>query len=560
MGRHASATGRDRLPVMARAGIGAATAVVLLGAVVILTPVEALGPLPWAAAPECPPETVSIVVEPELADTVHTSLARIRGERLPTGGCVEVDVRAQEGAETVASSQILPPDRAPQIWVPDSAVWVEQITRWRTTPSQRFASSPVVVTTSRQAAKRLGWTASRPTWNQVLRGKRPMAVPDLQQQADSLSALVALWQTLGKGQKADAAVVNIVLASDRGQVPGSKEALTAARSGSVNAPVVPVTEQAVAAMNASSGTPALTAVYPREGSPMLTYPVMRVTTVAETPRRRAAVQVVLERLGSSDTVATARAHGFRGPHGEAAKGRGIARGAVRSLTPPSPREVAAMADRLEKLSRPSRVLTVLDVSLSMRTRLDDGLRRIDLASAASRVGMDLLPDSAAIGVWLFARHMVGEQDWREIAPVRTLGSADAGGSSQRAVLTRLTNSIDRYLTGGGTGLYDVTIAAVRTMHEEYDPRSANAIILMTDGADEDTGGATLDQVIAEIEKLNSGTRKVAVYTAGLGPDADYPAMRRIAAASGGWTYRIDTAGEGRAALLDGLRRSRHLTR
>jgi hypothetical protein len=312
-------------------------------------------------------------------------------------------------------------------------------------------------------------------------------------------------------------------------------------------------------MNASTPAPTLTAVYPREGSPILTYPVMRVSAAAETPRRRAAVQAVLERLGSRDTVAIARAHGFRGPDGEAATGKGISTRAVDGLASPGPREVDAMTDRLQKLSRPSRILTVLDVSLSMRAPLDDGLRRIDLARNAARVGMELLPDSAAIGLWVFARQVDGRQDWREVAPIRPLGAADSRGSAQRTVLNRLNNGIDRFLTGGGTGLYDTALAAFRRMHESYDPRAANAIILMTDGADEDRGGTTLAELVAEIHRLNTGPRKVAIYTAGLGSDADYPAMRRIAEASGGWTYRIDTAGEGQTALLDGLRRSRHIT-
>ena len=561
MGRHAKARldEDERLPVAARVGVTAAACVVVLGVAVLVAPSDALGRLPWAAGADCSPETVSVVVEPELTDTVTTALAQVRGQELPTGGCVAVAIRAQEGAETVASSQIMPLDRAPQVWVPDAPVWVDQVTTWRAQPSESFASSPVVVTTSVRAAQTLGWTTSRPTWDEILRGRRPMAVPDVQQQAESLSALIALWQTLGKGQAADAAVVNIVLAADRGQVPSAQEALAAARSGSVNAPVVPATEQAVASMNASSPSPALAAVYPREGSPVLTYPVMRVSTVTETPRRRAAVQAVLERLGSSDTVAIARAHGFRGPNGEPATGRGISTDAVTGLTPPGPHEVSAMTDRLQKLARPSRILTVVDVSLSMRAPLDDGLRRIDLASGAARVGMELLPDSAAIGLWLFARGMVRQQDWREIAPIRPLGAADERGTSQRTVLSRVTVGFDRYLTGGGTGLYDTTLAAFRRMHTTYDLRSANAIILMTDGADEDQGGTTLAELVAEIGRLNAGTRKVAIYTAGLGPEADYPAMRRIAQASGGWTYRIDTAGEGQTALLDGLRRSRHLT-
>ena len=560
MGRHAKAQpGDERLPPAARVGVTAAACAVVLGVAVLVAPPDTLGRLPWAADRACTPETVSVVVEPELTDTVTTALEQVRGRELPTGSCVEVSIRAQEGAEAVASSQIMPLDRAPQVWIPDAPVWTDEVTAWRTQPSESFASSPVVVTTSRRAARQLGWATSRPTWDEVLRGRRPMAVPDIQQQADSLSALIALWQTLGKGQAADAAVVNIVLAADRGQVPSAQEALAAARSGSVNAPVVPATEQAVAAMNASSPSPTLAAVYPREGSPLLTYPVLRVSTVAETPGRRAAVQAVLERLGSSDAVAIARAHGFRGPNGEPARGKGISTRAVRSLAPPGPREIAAMTDRLQKLARPSRILTVVDVSLSMRAPLDDGLRRIDLASNAARVGMDLLPDSAAIGLWLFARDMAGRQDWREIAPVRPLGAADSRGTPQRAVLTRVTGDLERFLTGGGTGLYDTTLAAFRKMHETYDPRAANAIILMTDGADEDEGGTTLAKLVAEIDRLNAGKQKVAIYTAGLGSEADYPAMRRIARASGGWTYRIDTAGEGQTALLDGLRRSRHLS-
>jgi hypothetical protein len=561
MGRHAGSDPEvaERLSLPARAGVLAAACVVLLGVAALVAPDATIARLPWAAERVCPPEQVSVVVEPELLGAAREALAAVDGAELPTGGCVKIALTGQEGAETVAGSQILPPDRAPQIWVPDSPVWADEATRWRTQPSERFAASPVVVATSRRAATVLGWTRGRPTWDQLLRGPRPMAVPDVQEQADSLSALLALWQTLGKGPQADAAIVNIVLAADRGQVPVASEALAVARSGSENAPVVPVTEQAVARLNAESQVPALAAIYPREGSPLLTYPVLRVSTVPETPRRRAAVQTVLERLGSPETVAVARRHGFRGPRNEPAGGAGIYDGPITPLPAPAPSEITAMTDRLAKLSRPSRILTVLDVSGSMRAPLDDGLRRLDLASNAARVGMDLLPDSAAIGVWIFARHLRGEQDWRELAPIRTLGAADSRGASQRTLLSRLNTDIDRYVSGGGTGLYDVTIAAFRTMHATYDPGAQNAIILMTDGANSDSGGASLDQVVAEIQRLNAGRAKVAIYLAGLGAGADYPAMRRIAAASGGWTYRIDNARQGQTALLDGLRRSRHLT-
>ena len=96
------------------------------------------------------------------------------------------------------------------------------------------------------------------------------------------------------------------------------------------------------------------------------------------------------------------------------------------------------------------------------------------------------------------------------------------------------------------------------MHRTYDEKAVNAIILMTDGGNDDTGGRHAEQMVAELTRLNAGKQKVAIYTAGLGPDADYEALWKIAEASGGYAYRIDTALEGQTALLDGLRRSRRL--
>ena len=82
------------------------------------------------------------------------------------------------------------------------------------------------------------------------------------------------------------------------------------------------------------------------------------------------------------------------------------------------------------------------------------------------------------------------------------------------------------------------------------------IILLSDGGNSDKTGASLDDVVSEIKKLNRGKQKVAIYAAGLGAQADYAAMGQIADASGGHLYRIDTALAGQQALLDGLRRSR----
>jgi Ca-activated chloride channel family protein len=565
MGRHTSAgeapleqVGSQGLGTPARLGLVAAAVVVVIGAGVLVAPPEALARLPWAAKAPCTTENVDMLVEPEMRQAIVEIVQPLQNQKLPGGHCAKINVREQAGVETVSSAAVLPPDRAPQIWIPDTAAWVQKVTNWPMQQSDPLASSPVVVATSKSAAKTLGWLDRAPTWNAVLRGPRPMAVPDIQTHADSLAALIAMWQTLGKSREADRAVVNVVLAADRGQVPDPQAAFAVARSGSVNSPVIPATEQDVAAANRQTGVANMVAIYPTEGSPTMDYPVMRVKATAESADKTAAVESVLARLRTPEAQKIAQASGFRTPEGAVGAGEGVFQGPVRRLISPDKTEVDAMVSRIENLARPSRLLVLIDVSLSMRQKLDDGLSRIQLAAAAARMGADLLPDRSSAGVWIFASRMKGDQDWRDLAPVAPLGSTTKNGQNYRFYLEGLAQSVNRYLTDRPTSLYDVVQAASREMHRTYDDKAVNAIILLTDGSNDDTTGASLDQVVAELRAANAGKQKVAIYTAGLGPEADYQSMWKIAEASGGYAYRIDSAREGQVSLLDGLRRSRQL--
>jgi Ca-activated chloride channel homolog len=550
-------------------GLLVAALIIVVGASILIIPRQTLAKLPGASAMGCDPEPIDIVVSPELRTVVTDILRPLKGRTVSDGRCVVPTVRSQEPQETVASADILPVDRAPQLWLPDATVWGEKLKNWPITSEGSLASSPVVVATSVAAVEELGWSNGQPTWMQVLRGRRPVIVPDYQSQSESLDALIALWQSLGKGAKADQEVVATVLAADRSELPDPAAAIADARSGTSNAPLFPATEQAVAYLNATSTLPKLTAVYPSEGSPILNYPILRVGHAAQTAGQRAGVEAVIRQLRSGTALEALRQAGFRRPHAgpgssEVTVGNPVGTGIRRSqdvtvLEPPARAEVDGMINRVEALAKPSRILTVMDVSLSMRAKLDDGISRIQLAGAAARLGVNLLPDSGSVGVWVFAGRMGNGKDYRVLGEVRPLGSRDANGESQRNLLTRLSSTIEDYLSGGGTALYDTTIAAMREMHRNYDSKAVNAIILLSDGGDFDRNGASLDEVVAEIQKLNKGKRKVAIYTAGLGADADYAALREIANASGGYTYRIDTALSGQRALLDGFRRSRGLS-
>lgn len=52
----------------------------------------------------------------------------------------------------------------------------------------------------------------------------------------------------------------------------------------------------------------------------------------------------------------------------------------------------------------------------------------------------------------------------------------------------------RALDGGGTGLYETTLAASHKAQSTYDPHFVNSVVIVTDGANEDPNGISLDRM------------------------------------------------------------------
>src|SRR4051794_34862634 len=284
MSRHAlhPASARRRHPIR----IVMATLLTLLvaGAVMIrldATPsairtLAAKAPLVGAECPSTrlPATTVTVTVAPELETTIRHALSPIVNRTLPDRECVRFTVQAQEPVETVQSAAILPLDRAPDIWVPDSSLWESRVPRWQLNQDGSFATSPVVLATSQKAVDALGWKDKSPSWLAALAGTRPLAVPRIAEDAAGLSAVITLWQSLGKGDAAQRALAGTVLAAGRAGVPNEAEAIQAAESGAESAPLLPTSQQAVTATNKINGQSTLVAVRPTGGSPSLDYPVL----------------------------------------------------------------------------------------------------------------------------------------------------------------------------------------------------------------------------------------------------------------------------------------------
>lgn len=92
------------------------------------------------------------------------------------------------------------------------------------------------------------------------------------------------------------------------------------------------------------------------------------------------------------------------------------------------------------------------------------------------------------------------------------------------------------LVGGGTGLYDTTLAAFRRVKNGYDPNFVNSVILLTDGANEDEGSIELDELLATLRREQDPVRPVVIITVGITEDSDPAALQQISAVTGGTSH------------------------
>jgi hypothetical protein len=541
MGRHAETTPSARRP----------TFPVLLAAVVT---VLLAGGLVWwlASGEDCETrQTVTVVVAPELESVARELLAD--PIQLDDGVCAVPEVEAQEPLQTVGNLSVLEADALPDVWVPDSSLWVARAGDAPLEPVGSVATSPVVLGTSREAVEALGWADAAPGWGEALAGEQPLAVPDLATSAEGLAALSAVRTALGGDEDADNAVVQAVLAAQRGPAVSAADGLAAGRDGGVDAPLVPVSEQEVYATNTAAAGSSLVAVYPGEGSPSLDYPVVRVG--APSGDAASAVAATVRRLTSDAARTSALEAGFRDRDGSApaeAEGAGIRPAAPTSLAL-DPAGVQALLARLSSLASPSRILTVFDVSASMEAPIGNGTRAT-LARDAAKATLSLVPGDYALGLWVFAYQLEDGRDWAELVPTREL-DADAEGRPQRDILDSQLDSIPERLTRGGTGLYDTTLAAVRAAREDYDPAAVNSVLVLTDGTNEDDdGGLQLDQLLDTLRDEANPLRPIKVIGVALGPDADLEALERIAEGTEGAAYSAVDPADLQTVLFDALRR------
>jgi hypothetical protein len=525
---------------------------------------------------------VRVVVDPSLAETIERVAVRADGRVLSTGVCADVEVVAQAPVETAAELASDVSTTPPDIWVPDSSVWLgravadQENDDLSLTVLGSLVSTPLVVATSPEVVAEEDWTSEGPTWAAALTSGREVALPDLAGSSVGVQSLVALRATVEDPEQARGALTSAAVAIDRGRVADLEAGLARVLADGADAPLVPTTEQQVFVANRGSTGTGVVAVRPTDGSTSLDYPMVRV----DTPEREAGVDAAavegVVRLLETEGREAALDDGFRAPleqrTGTPSTGASSPEpspdgseepssdASVQAdqlpllIPPPTSSDVEALLAQLEEISRPSRVLAVFDASASMRGVTPSGPTRAQIAQDAAKSSLALFPDTADIGLWFFAVGMGSDgADHVEVVPIRSL-DPDEADVDQRAELAAGVDTLPARLTPGGTGLYDTTLAAVRHLRENHDPEASNSVVLVTDGRDEDPSGISRTELVETLQAEADPDRPVRVIVIGLSADVDADELSAIAEASGGAAYLAERPEDFQAVLFDALRR------
>jgi hypothetical protein len=446
----------------------------------------------------------------------------------------------------------------PSLWIPDSALWPKLAAAGAlgTQPNAAVdVGSPIAMTPLVVAAPRALLTDAQNTssWSSVLSGTKPAVIANPTSSTDGLSSLAVISMVAGNGPDRAKNLVGSLLRIAHATVPNQTAAFATATSD--RPAVFPASEQSIIAFDRSLGRAEVTGVYPKEGTIPLELPVVRLTRPSDTPGTSRAANALEKELHTPETLRALQAAGFRSPAGDLAQGFGGNEGVKTEPPPALPDppldQLTTTAKLWSAVTLNSRLLNVIDISGTMSAQADAGHSRIQLAIDSSLTALALFPDSAAIGLWAFSTKQDGNLPYKELAPARPLSDQVAGGTTNRQYLIDQTKALAGEV-GGGTGLYDTILAAVRTMRAEYDPNKINLVTLITDGKDEGGSGLTLQTLLTQLRGENDPTRPVAVIGIGIGPDADLNALRQITSVTGGKAYGANNSADMQSVFLDAL--------
>lgn len=539
MTRHSASREREWRPILERGA--ALTGIVLLVLAGFLAVRSLGGDAPEAGggsgdpgsetdptASEC--TAIEVAVDDRLTEVVETVVAADPA----LADCVSVT--GDSSAATMAS---LTGEDAPDLAIVDSSL---RLKGDRRAAAESVASSPVVLAMPRDRAEEAGWPGTQPTWSELIDSGAPMAFSAGTGPADPDPATTLTLTALAQDG------LDLTALARQATLPTSADAgMQQVRDGLATA--TPAAEVDVAT---TGGRGDLVAAYdPALAGAALDFPAVVLT---DDPDERAIAEQLLTALTGDGALAALDEAGLRGPHGAALTGLGEDDGVLPNAIDVAPAPDRASTRRalraFDQGAHRSDLVLLVDRSGSMLEDVPEqpDVTRADLAQGALAGLVEGLAPDAGVGLWWFAGEATAE-GYQVVVPTGPLDEDYEGEPRRDGVLDQIDQGIAPEV-GRSTPLFRAVLAARRAAAEDYTPGRLNAVVLMTDGRNEDAEGPTLAELLDTLSEESAPKRPVPVIAVAYGTDADTETLQQIADATDGVLLTDADAGELSAALDD----------
>ncbi|MFE9685515.1 substrate-binding domain-containing protein [Streptomyces sp. NPDC006285] len=488
--------------------------------------------------------------------------------------CLDVQVTARDSYEVADALRSKRKEAAGfEAWVPDSGVWVNRVLAdnqsTSVTPAGNVALSPVGVAMIPTAAKSLGWPEKEYSWTELAGAtmaseRLKLGAGDPARSATGLLALTQLARTASRSKDGDTLAAATAKAlsqrtsdSDAQVLDTLPRDLSGTEQGNPkrNQALI-LSEQAAFAYNASADSgDDLDLFYPKDGAPRLDHPFALVDEPTLTTDESRAALRFMTLLGEADGRRILERHGFRTDEDDipaelVSKAGGRAPQPYEEVPekPATDKEIDEALGTWTITVQSARLTTVVDVSSSMSDPVPGTSEsRMDVTRAALLQALATFTPEDEIGLWKFSTKLDGKRDYRVLVPTGRLGDR-VGGSTQRERLSAAFSGLEP-VPKGQTGLYDTTLAAYKAATASYSKGKFNALVLLTDGVNQDPGSISRSGLVAALRRLTDPERPVPMIAIAVGPAADRDELSEVAEATGGSGHSVTDPSQIHSVIL-----------
>ncbi len=201
-----------------------------------------------------------------------------------------------------------------------------------------------------------------------------------------------------------------------------------------------------------------------------------------------------------------------------------------TLGVPAPPVLVRLIEKWGEQRKAARVLIVLDVSGSMGDPAGDGVTKLELAKTAAISAIGQFKGEDEVGLRIFSTD-IGPKEHPDYVDLVPIGRIDANREVIRSKIADL-------IPTAGTPLYTVARDSYRELKAGLDPNRINAVLLLTDGRNEDPRNDDLDATLKALREGNEGATvsPVRLFTVAYGSGADIGVLRRMAEATNAAAY------------------------